>query len=226
VVEFKVMGSDIQHLLIDLGPGERVYVEGGHLIWKSSTVNLKATTGGGLLSGLKRALTGASFFVLEVEGPGEANVAGFAPGKVVEIDLDGSRGVMVEHRSFLAMETTVNYDVKLMGLGFGWLGGEGLLMAHLKGLGRVFIHAIGDALTIDLGPGEAIDAEAGHVLAFEDGMRVGVRRVGGLRTMLFGEEGIWLAHIEGPGRVWLRTLSRQQIIMGLMPELAQVARST
>jgi Uncharacterized conserved protein len=55
-----------------------------------------------------------------------------------------------------------------------------------------------------LGPAQTVDVEAGHVLAFEDGMRVGIRRVGGLRTMLFGEEGIWLAHIEGPGRVWLK----------------------
>ncbi|GAB6945816.1 TIGR00266 family protein [Vulcanisaeta sp. JCM 14467] len=223
--EFKIMGNDIQHLYVELGPGEKIYAEGGHLVWKSSSVNIKATTGGGLLAGLKRALTGASFFVLELEGPGAVDIAGFAPGKIVEIDLTGS-GIMVEHRAFLAMEPTVDYDVKLVGLGFGWLGGEGLLMARLHGTGRVFLHAIGDAVMMELGPGESIDAEAGHVLAFDEGMRVGIRRVGGLRTMLFGEEGLWFAHIEGPGRVWLRTLSRQQMIMGLMPELAQVARSS
>ncbi len=143
----------------------------------------------------------------------------------MEIDLNGN-GVMVEHRAFLAMEPTVNYDVKLVGLGFGWLGGEGLLMARLHGYGKVFLHAIGDALMLELGPGDSIDVEAGHVLAFDEGMRVGVRRVSGLRTMLFGEEGLWLAHVEGPGRVWLRTLSRQQMIMGLMPELADVVRSS
>ena len=224
MVEFKVMGNDIQHLYVELGQGEKIYAEGGHLIWKSPSVNLRATAAGGFLSSLKRSLTGASFFLLEVEGPGAVDIAGFAPGKIVEIDLSGNT-VLVEHKSFLAMEPTVNYDVKLMGLGFGWLGGEGLLMAKLYGNGRVFIHAIGDAITMELGPGEALDVEAGHILAFEDGMRVGIRRAGGLKTMLFGDEGLWLAHIEGPGRVWLRTLSRQQMIMGLMPDLAQVARS-
>ena len=224
MVEFKVMGSDIQHLYVELGQGEKIYAEGGHLIWKTPSVNLRATAAGGFLSSLKRSLTGASFFLLEVEGPGAVDIAGFAPGKIVEIDLSGNT-VLVEHKSFLAMEPTVSYDVKLMGLGFGWLGGEGLLMAKLYGSGRVFLHAIGDAITMELGPGEALDVEAGHVLAFEDGMRIGIRRVGGLRTMLFGDEGLWLAHIEGPGRVWLRTLSRQQMIMGLMPELAQIARS-
>ncbi|BDR92787.1 TIGR00266 family protein [Vulcanisaeta souniana] len=225
MVDFKIMGNDIQHLYIELSPGEKIYAEGGHLIWKSSSVNIKATTGGGLLSGLRRTITGASFFVLELEGPGAVDIAGFAPGRITEIDLSGN-GIMVEHRAFLAMEPTVNYDIRLTGLGFGWLGGEGLLMARLQGNGRVFLHAIGDALMLELGPSDSIDVEAGHVLAFDEGMKVGIRRVGGLRTMLFGEEGLWLAHVEGPGRVWLRTLSRQQIIMGLMPELSRIARST
>lgn len=225
MVDFKIMGNDIQHLYIELDPGGKIYAEGGHLIWKSSSVNIKATTGGGVLSGLRRAITGASFFVLELEGPGTVDIAGFAPGKIVEIDLNGN-GIMVEHRAFLAMEPTVNYDAKLVGLGFGWLGGEGLLMARLQGNGRVFLHAIGDALTLELGPNDSVDVEAGHVLAFDEGMRVSIRRVGGLRTMIFGEEGLWFAHIDGPGRVWLRTLSRQQMIMGLMPELSRVARST
>lgn len=225
MVEFKIMGSDIQHILVELEPGETIYAEGGHLVWKNSSVKLRAAVTGGLLAGIKRALTGTSFFVLELEGPGQADLAGFAPGKVVEIKLDGSRGILAEHRSFLAAESSVKYDAKLIGLGFGWLGGEGLLMAKFRGSGRVFLHAIGDAIAIDLGPGEAVDAEAGHVLAFEEEMRATVRLVGGLATMLFGEEGIWLAHIEGPGRVWLRTLSRQQMIMGLMPEIAKVVRS-
>ncbi len=169
---FTVMGGDVQHLRVELGPEEAVYAEGGHLVWKSSSVSVRATTGGGLMAGLRRALTGASFFVLElVGGPGQADLAGFAPGKIVEVDLDGSRSILAEHRSFLAMEAGVRYDAKLMGgLGFGWLGGEGgLLMAKLTGTGRVFLHAIGDAVVLDLGLGESIDAEAGHVLAFEEG---------------------------------------------------------
>ncbi len=90
--QFRIMGNDIQHLLIDLGPGEKVYAEGGHLIWKQPTVNIRAAVKGGLLAELKRALTGATFFVLEIEGPGQVDLAGFAPGKIVEIELDGSRG--------------------------------------------------------------------------------------------------------------------------------------
>ncbi|MEZ0249002.1 MAG: TIGR00266 family protein [Thermoproteus sp.] len=222
--EFKVLGGDLQHLLVKLGPDEAVWGEGGHLIWKDSTVSLTAKMRGGLIRALERAVTGASFFVLEVKGPGAVDFAGFAPGKIVEIQLDG-RSILAEHKSFLAAESTVEYGAKLVGLGFGWLGGEGLLMARLWGSGRVFLHAIGDALMFELGPGESIDVEAGHVLAFEEGMRATVRRVGGLKSMLFGDEGIWFAHIEGPGRVWIRTLSRGQMIMGLMPELSRAVRS-
>ncbi len=209
---------------MELGPGEKVYVEGGHLIYKSPSVGLKTSLKGGLLAGLKRALTGATFFVLELEGPGVASMAGFAPGKIVEINLSEGDEVLAEHRSFLAAEDSVKYDASLVGLGFGWLGGEGLLMARFRGPGKVFLHATGDAIEVRLGPGESVEAEAGHVLAFDSSVRVSVSRVGGLRTMLFGEEGLWFAKVTGPGRVWLRALSRQQMIMGLMPEIAQVVR--
>jgi uncharacterized protein (AIM24 family) len=151
-------------------------------------------------------------------------VAGFAPGKIVEINLSEGDEVLAEHRSFMAAEDSVKYDASLVGLGFGWLGGEGLLMARFRGPGKVFLHATGDAIEVRLGPGESVEAEAGHVLAFDSSVRVSVSRVGGLRTMLFGEEGLWFAKVTGPGRVWLRTLSRQQMIMGLMPEIAQVVR--
>jgi conserved hypothetical protein TIGR00266 len=224
LARFTIAGDSIQRLDVELGPGEKVYVEGGHLIYKSPSVGLKTSLKGGLLAGLKRALTGATFFVLELEGPGVASMAGFAPGKIVEINLSEGDEVLAEHRSFLAAEDSVKYDASLVGLGFGWLGGEGLLMARFRGPGKVFLHATGDAIEVRLGPGESVEAEAGHVLAFDSSVRVSVSRVGGLRTMLFGEEGLWFAKVTGPGRVWLRALSRQQMIMGLMPEIAQVVR--
>jgi uncharacterized protein (TIGR00266 family) len=225
LTRFNVVGDSIQRLDIELGPKEKVYAEGGHLIYKSQTVRLTASAKGGLLSGLKRALTGATFFVLELEGPGSASLAGFAPGKIVEIELSQNDEVLAEHRSFLAAEESVSYDASLTGLGFGWLGGEGLLMAKFRGPGRLFLHTSGDAVMLSLGPGESVDAEAGHVLAFDSSVKVSVGRVGGFKTMLFGEEGLWFARATGPGRIWLRTLSRQQIIMGLMPDIAKVVRA-
>lgn len=221
---FQVLGQDVQRLLVDLAEGERVYAEGGHLIWKSSTVKMTARARGGLLASLERALTGASFFVLELEGPGRALFSGYAPGSVVEIRLGGGESILAEHRSFLVAEDSVKYDAKLVGLGFGWLGGEGLLMARFTGPGRVFLHSSGQADVIELRDGESIDVEAGHVLAMDSTVRARVSFTG-LRSALFGGEGIWMAHLEGPGRVWVRSISRQQMIMGLMPEIAQVVRS-
>ena len=162
MARFQVVGQDLQRLLIDLGDGERAYAEGGHLIWKSSSVRMRATLQGGLLGGLRRALTGATFFVLELEGPGQAMLSGFAPGSIIKLDLEPGSSLLAEHRSFLAAESSVKYETKLVGLGFGWLGGEGL----------------------------------------------------------------WMAKFEGPGRVWVRSISRQQMIMGLMPEIANLIRGS
>lgn len=225
MANFQVIGGDLQRLLIELGDGDRAYAEGGHLIWKSSTVRMRASLQGGLLGGLRRLVTGATFFVLELEGPGQAMLSGFAPGSIIRLNLEPGRSLLAEHRSFLAAESSVKYETKLVGLGFGWLGGEGLWMAKFEGPGAVFLHSSGAAQEIELAQGESIDVEAGHLLAMEPTVKARVSFTG-VRTMFFGGEGIWMAHLEGPGRVWVRSISRQQMIMGLMPEIAELIRGS
>jgi uncharacterized protein (TIGR00266 family) len=219
-MEYRIEGSSIQHIIINLNPGESVYVNPGHLIWKSSTVNVDANVQGGILSGIGRMLTGSSFFVLKLTGPGTIDLTGYVPGKVVEIDLNNFE-IFVEYRGFLAAESSVKYESNLTRLGFGILAGEGLLMAEFSGVGKLFLHAPGDILQLNLNPGESIDVEAGHVLAYTADTNVSFKRVGGIKAMFLGGEGLFFAHLEGPGVVWIRTLSRLQLLEGLMPELAQ-----
>ncbi|MFP3256294.1 MAG: TIGR00266 family protein [Candidatus Nanopusillus acidilobi] len=218
-MEYKIEGNSIQHIIINLNPGESVYVNPGHLIWKSSTVNVNAAVQGGIFSGISRKLTGSSFFVLKLTGPGMVDLTGYVPGKVVEINLNNYE-IFVEYRGFLAAESSIKYNAALTRLGFGILAGEGLLMAKFSGIGKLFLHAPGDILQLNLNAGESIDVEAGHVLAYTAGTKVSFKRVGGIKAMFLGGEGLFFAHLEGPGFVWIKTLSRLQLIEGLMPELA------
>ncbi|MFP3289602.1 MAG: TIGR00266 family protein [Candidatus Nanopusillus acidilobi] len=219
-MEYKIEGNSIQHIVINLNPGESVYVNPGHLIWKSSTVNVNASVQGGIFSGIGRKLTGSSFFVLKLTGPGMVDLTGYAPGKVVEINVNNFE-IFVEYRGFLAAESSVKYGATLSRLGFGILAGEGLLMAKFSGIGKLFLHAPGDILQLNLNAGQSIDVEAGHVLAYTAGTKVSFKRVGGIKAMFLGGEGLFFAHLEGPGFVWIRTLSRLQLIEGLMPELSR-----
>ncbi|EZQ10581.1 MULTISPECIES: TIGR00266 family protein [Acidianus] len=210
---YQIIGEDMQYLQADLLPQDLIYGEPAHLVSKDFTVSFEMKMRGGLLKALGRALTGSDFFVTEVKGPGKVTFSGFLPGKIIEIPLNNS-SLLVEHSSFLAAESSVEYGATLARLTAGILGGEGLFMAKFSGSGRVWIHAVGGVITRYLNPGEKIQIEASHLLAFNEGMRYGIARVGGLKTMLLSGlegEGIFFVEIEGPGMIWAHAVSRLQL---------------
>ncbi|QKR00787.1 TIGR00266 family protein [Metallosphaera tengchongensis] len=218
--QYQVVGADLQYLKVQLSQGEGIYADAGHMVMKDSGVSLQTRLRGGFLSGLKRAITGGSFFVTEFYGPGEVVLSGIFPGKIVSVPMQGG-GIMAESHSFLAAETTVEYDASLARLSAGILGGEGLFLARFRGTGNLFLHAYGGLYIKDLAPGETIQVEASHLMAFQEGMNYSVQLVGGLRSIFFSHEGLFFVTITGPGRVWLHTLTAQQLAQALVPFLPQ-----
>lgn len=218
--QYQIIGNDLQYLKVTLVQGEGIYADAGHMISKSNSVILQTRMRGGLLAGLKRALTGGTFFVTEFYGPGDVYLSGIFPGKIVQIPLQGG-GILAEAHTFLAAETTVNYDAQLSRLTAGVLGGEGLFLAKFQGFGNLFLHSYGDVIVRDLAPGEVIQVEASHLMAFTEGMNYGVQLVGGLRSIFFSHEGLFFVTIQGPGRVWLHTLTAEQLASALIPYLPQ-----
>ncbi|MEL9969910.1 TIGR00266 family protein [Metallosphaera sp.] len=216
--QYNILGDDLQYLRVNLAQGEQFYADAGHMVMKNVTVSMQTRMRGGLLGGLKRALTGGTFFVTEFYGPGELILSGIFPGKVVPISLEG-RPILAEAHSFLGAESTVQYDSTLARLTAGLLGGEGLFLAKFSGVGNVFLHAYGGLIEKYLSPGETIQVEASHLMAFEQGMNYSVQLVGGLRSILFAHEGLFFVTITGPGKVWLHTLTAEQLVSALIPYL-------
>ncbi|MGC9145530.1 MAG: TIGR00266 family protein [Nitrososphaeria archaeon] len=217
MVSYSVEGNDMQFLRVTLASGEKIYADSGHLISKDRTVSFNTVAQGGFLSGLKRAITGSTFFVSELTGPGEAVLAGFFPGKIFTIELTGSTPLLAESHSFLAMESSVKYDSQMARLGAGFLAGEGLFLAKFSGYGKVFLHSYGGLVVKELKAGEKIQVEAGHLLAFDGNMNYGISSVGGIKSMLFSHEGWFFVEIEGPGRVYLHTTTAQQLASVVEP---------
>ncbi|AAY81109.1 TIGR00266 family protein [Sulfolobus acidocaldarius] len=215
--QYQILGDDLQYLKVELAQGEGFYADAGHMVMKSSTVNLQTKMRGGILSGMKRALTGGTFFVTEFYGPGEVMLSGIFPGKIVQVQVQGS--ILAEAHTFLGAENTVEYDATMARLTTGILGGEGLFLARFKGYGNLFLHAYGGLYVKDLAPGETIQVEASHLMAFQEGMNYSVQLVGGLRSIFFAHEGLFFVTITGPGRVWLHTLTVQQLAHALRPYL-------
>ncbi|SBV37356.1 putative uncharacterized domain protein [uncultured Stenotrophomonas sp.] len=223
-IDFRIVGHEMQFVEIELDPGESAIAEAGALMFKDTTVQMDTVFGDGshsgqgggfmdkLLAAGKRVITGESLFatLYTHTGQGKARVAFAAPypGTVIPMKLDEHGGTLIcQKDSFLAgargVQVGVHLQRKVM---TGLFGGEGFIMQKLEGDGWVFVHAGGCVVERELAAGERIDVDTGCVVAYHAGVDMDVRRVAGLKSMFFGGEGVFLATLTGPGKVWLQSL--------------------
>ncbi|WDS35093.1 TIGR00266 family protein [Pseudoxanthomonas sp.] len=223
-IDFRIVGHDMQFVEVELDPGESAVAEAGALMFKDSSVQMDTVFGDGrssgagggfmdkLLSAGKRVVTGESLFttVYTHTGSGKAKVAFAAPfpGTVIALKLSEHGGRLIcQKDSFLAGARGVS-----LGIAFqrkiltGLFGGEGFIMQKLEGDGWVFVHAGGTVVERELAAGERIDVDTGCVVAYHGGVDMDIRRVAGIKSMFFGGEGVFLATLTGPGKVWLQSL--------------------
>ncbi|MFZ5949386.1 MAG: TIGR00266 family protein [Candidatus Rifleibacteriota bacterium] len=221
-VDFCVYGDDLQFVEIELDPGESVVAEAGSMMYMDSSIEMQTIFGDGseqqsgfwgkLAGAGKRLLTGESLFmtVFTHSGSGKAKVAfgGPFPGKVIAIDLRDVNGRLIcQKDSFLCGAKGVSVGIELQKkLGMGFFGGEGFIMQKLEGDGLVFCHAGGSIYTRELAPGEVIKVDTGCIVAYQSGVQCDIEMVKGIKNALFGGEGLFLATMKGPGRIWLQSL--------------------
>jgi uncharacterized protein (TIGR00266 family) len=221
-VDYKIFGDDLQFVEIELDPDETVIAEAGMMMYMEDGIGFETKMGDGskpkagfldaLVSVGKRALTGESLFMTHftsTAGEGKRHVAFGAPypGKIVAIDLDEANGELIcQKNSFLCAargtELTIAFNKKL---GAGLFGGEGFILQRLRGDGMVFIHAGGTIVERRLN-NEKIMVDTGCIVAFENTINYDIQRAGNLKSMIFGGEGLFLATLQGTGRVWLQSL--------------------
>ncbi len=212
VIDYKIIGSEMQIVEIELDTSESVRAEAGAMMYMGQGIKMQTSTGGGLLKGLKRAVTGESFFITSFthEGKGKGHVAFGAPypGKVIPLDLAALGGrFLCQKDAFLCAANGVEIEVALTKrLGTGLFGGEGFILQRLTGDGMAFAHAGGTIIKKDLAPGETLRVDTGCLAAFSESVDYDIRLVGGFKNALFGGEGMVLASLTGPGIVYLQSL--------------------
>ena len=211
-IDHKIFGDDIQLVEIELDPGEGVRAEAGTLTYMDEAIEMQTTTGGGVFKGFKRAITGESFFITTFlnNGSGKKHVAFAAPypGKIIPIDLTTFGGtILCQKDSFLCAADGIEIEVAFTKrLGAGLFGGEGFILQRLTGDGMAFVHAGGTIIERDLGEGEVLKADTGCLVAFSQGIDYDIQFIGGFRNALFGGEGLFLARLTGPGKLYLQSL--------------------
>jgi uncharacterized protein (TIGR00266 family) len=221
-VDYKIYGDDMQFVEVELDPQEAAIAEAGGMMFMEDGIQMETIFGdgsqptdgfmGALLGAGKRLLTGESLFmtVFHNEASGKRRVAFGAPypGKILPIPLSEVGGELIAQKdSFLAAAKGVSIGIAFQKkIGVGLFGGEGFIMQRLQGDGLAFIHAGGTLYERTLAAGERLRVDTGCIVAFQPSVAYDIQMVGGVKSALFGGEGLFFATLQGPGKVWLQSL--------------------
>lgn len=212
VIDYKLVGDDMQMVEVELDPAEAVRAEAGAMLYMEDGIQMQTSTGGGIFSGLKRMITGESFFITSFvnDGSGKSRVAFAAPypGKIIPLDLGKLGGsFLCQKDGFLCAANGIDIEIAFTRkLGAGLFGGEGFILQRLTGDGLAFVHAGGTIVEKELKPGETLRVDTGCLVAFSPSVDYDIQFVGGFKNALFGGEGLFFAKLTGPGLVYLQTL--------------------
>jgi uncharacterized protein (TIGR00266 family) len=219
-LSFDIQGSNLQVLRLHMKPGQEVFAEAGRMIYKNPAVIWETRMSGEsigekIFGAIKRKLMGESLFLTYFRAAGvnaEVGFAGSYPGTIRHFDLKAGQTVMVQRDSFLCAQTTASLNIAFTKrLGTGLFGGEGFILEKLAGPGAVFIHGGGDFVEFELAAGEVLQIDTGCIVAFDESVDYDIQFAGGIKTAIFGGEGLFLATLTGPGKVILQSMTLQKM---------------
>jgi len=221
-VDYKIYGEDLQFVEVELDPQEAVVAEAGGMMYMDDGIQMETIFGdgsqqksglmGALMGAGKRLLTGESLFMtIFMNGAADKRRVAFGapyPGRIVPVHLAELGGELIcQKDSFLAAAKGVSIGIAFQKkIGVGLFGGEGFIMQRLQGDGWAFIHAGGMLVERTLQPGELVRVDTGCIVGFQPGVHYDIQLVGGVKSALFGGEGLFFATLRGPGKVWLQSL--------------------
>ncbi len=224
-LDYTIQGDNLQVIRIKLKPGQELYAEAGKMLYKQPQVVWETRMSGGSIGekiwgAFKRKLMGESLFLTYFysQTEGEIGFAGSYPGRIQAFSLAHNQSIFVQRDSFLVAQATAQLNIAFVKkLGAGFFGGEGFILEKLTGPGTVFIHAGGDFVEFNLAPGESLQVDTGSIVAFDEGVDYDIQFVGGIKTALFGGEGLFLATLRGPGRVIVQSMTLEKMRRELAP---------
>ena len=232
-IDYKIIGEDIQVVEIELDPNETVIAEAGAMLYMEDGIQFETKMGDGseanqsimgkIFQAGTRLITGESLFMTHFSnrGYGKRKVAFAAPypGTIMPIDLSKIYGneLIVQKDGFLCAALGTSMKIHFnQRIGSGLFGGEGFILQKLRGDGMAFVHAGGVMMERQLN-NETLRVDTGCVVAFEPSINFDIQRAGGLKSMVFGGEGMFLATLRGTGKVYLQSMPISKLIDRLSP---------
>jgi len=222
-MKYEIVGDNLQMVKIGLSADEGLFAEAGAMVNMSGNMQMESQLKGGLLSGLKRVLSGESLFLTKFSPAGTGGFVSFAgnvPGKIFPVTLGNGKEFIAQRDSFLACDEGVVLDIALIKkIRSGLFGGEGFILQMMTGTGTAFLHCCGDIIELDLKEGELVKVQTGLVVGFDSTVSYDIALVGGITSIVFGGEGLFVTTLTGPGKVILQSMDIAKIASAIIPFL-------
>ncbi|MEL6307434.1 MAG: TIGR00266 family protein [Chloroflexota bacterium] len=209
-MDYKIEGTTMPSLEIRLQQGDAVYTESGGMAWMTNGIKMDTNSRGGIGKMFGRALAGESLFLTTYtcEAPQALIVFTMeSPGTILPVELGTGQSIIAQKDSFMVAEDDVTLEMHFRRkLSTGFFGGEGFILQKLTGPGTAFVEIAGEMRTYTLKDGQVMKVDPGHIAMYEPTVEYDLEMVKGLSNMFFGGEGLFLATLKGPGKVWLQTM--------------------
>ncbi|MGF1506877.1 MAG: TIGR00266 family protein [Anaerolineae bacterium] len=222
-MKYRISGTAMPSLDVRLGKGEAVVTERGGMAWYRGQVDMKTNMKGGIMGGLGRALSGESVFMTTYTAQSDPAVITFtpeAPGNIVALELAAGQTIIAQRDAFMVAQDGVQLAIHFQRrLGAGLFGGEGFILQKVTGPGMAFFEIAGEVVEVELQGGESMRVDPGHIGMFEATVTHDIETVKGVGNVLFGGEGLFLARLTGPGKIWLQSMPLNNLIAKIASRL-------
>jgi uncharacterized protein (TIGR00266 family) len=209
-MEYKINGTVMQSLEVRLAQGEAIYTEAGGMAWMSDGIDMQTSGRGGIGKSIGRMLSGESLFMTTYTCRAPQGMITFtpeSPGKVIPLNLKAGFSMICQKDAFMCAQESVELAMHFRKkIGAGLFGGEGFILQKLTGPGLAFVEIAGEVQMVELAAGEKLKIDPGHIAMYEPTCDYDIEMIKGVMNWLGGGEGLFLATVTGPGKVWLQTM--------------------
>lgn len=220
-MNYNISGENLPVLTLKLEAGEGIKSSSGALGWMNGAVRMSTDMDGGLFKGIGRMLAGESFFFCHYKSEkagGILAIPSSLPGCIIPMELSEGSGIIAQKKAFMCAEESVGVAIAFTKkLSTGFFGGEGFILQRISGPGLAFFEIDGAVTEYVLAPGEVMRVDTGHIAMFEETVSYEIELVKGVKNMLFGGEGLFLAVLRGPGKIWLQSMPVAKLAALIIP---------
>lgn len=220
-MRYQIFGENLPAVTISLDRGESIYTQSGGMSWMSAGIDMKTNMQGGLMKGLGRMFSGESLFMATYTAMSDGQqitLGSSLPGSIRVFEVGPGKEYIAQKQAFLcatpSVELSACFTKRFSG---GLFGGEGFILQKFSGQGLVFAELDGSVAEYDLAPGQVMKVDTGNIAVFESTVSYSVEMVKGFKNILFGGEGLFLTTLQGPGKVWLQTMTAADIASRIIP---------